>query len=462
MNIVQEKTGELTANIKINLTPEDYQAKVEKAIKDLQKKAQMPGFRPGKVPMGLVKKMYGKSVLVEEVNKVLVDSMYDYIKENNLNILGNPLPDDTKTKNIDWDNQSEFEFWYEIGLSPEIKLELSDAINVNYHKIKVDEKTIDDTIEDVRKRNGLFIYPEVSAEEDVLAGELQEVDGNGNVLENGLKNQTNIYVQFLKDDETKNLLSGKMVGESVVIDLVKAVENETEMAGMLGIKKDELEKYGKDYLFTITSISRREPAEINEELFSKVAPDAEIKDLDAFRNYISEQISKQYQTEVDRNFRNEAIKVLLTEANLTLPEEFLKRWLVESNRDKKEITAEQVEKEFDVYGDTFKWQLIENYLIKEHKIEVGHTEVSDHLGNYMRMQLKQYGQANPEQALIDSFVARIINNKDEVKKVYDQLFDEKVLKLLKEKLNLVEKEVTFDEFLEEIREKYKNKNSNQG
>ncbi len=461
MNIVQEKTGELTANIKINLTPDDYQSKVEKAIKDLQKKAQMPGFRPGKVPMGMVKKMYGRSVLVEEVNKVLVDGMYDYIKENNLNILGNPLPDNEKTKEIDWDKETEFEFYYEIGLSPEIAIKLNDAISVDYHKIKVDEKVVDDTIEDIRKRNGLFIYPEISAEEDVLAGELAELDGNLTGLEGGLKNKTNIYVQFLKDVEIKQALSGKKVGESVVIDLLKAVENETEMASMLGIKKEELANYGKDYRFTIESISRREPAELNEELFSKVAPDTEIKDEKSFRQYISEQIGKQYQAEVDRNFRNEAIKVILTKANLKLPEEFLKRWLIESNRENKEITPEQVEKEFTSYGDSFKWQLIENYLIKEYGLDVSHTEVNDYLRNYMRMQLKQYGQDNPGDELLDSFVKRITGNKDELKKVYDQLFDEKVLKLLKEKLNLVEKEVTFEEFLEEIKEKYKNNNPTQ-
>ncbi|MFW5706913.1 MAG: trigger factor, partial [Bacteroidota bacterium] len=343
MNIVQEKTSDLTAKLKIQLTAEDYQDKVDKALKDMQRKAQMPGFRPGKVPMGMVKKMYGKSVLVEEVNKVLVDALYDYIKEKELNILGNPLPDNESTSEIDWDSQSEFEFVYEIGLAPDIDLTLSEEIEVDYYKIKVEDTMIDETIEDIRKRYGSFTKPEVSEEGDALYGEFAELDGDGNVIEDGLKNTTNLLIQYIKDQDTKEKLIGKKAGDTIDIDLVKAVENETEMASMLGIKKEELEQYGKNYRFTIESISRNIPADLNEDLFAKVAPDQEIKDEAAFRAFIAEQLQKQYQADVDKNFKNEAIKTLLDKANLSLPEDFLKRWLIETNRDNKDFTPEQVE-----------------------------------------------------------------------------------------------------------------------
>ncbi len=461
MNIVQENTNELTANLKIQLTADDYQEKVDKALKDMQKKAQIPGFRPGKVPYGMIKKMYGKSVLVEEVNKILVDAVYEYIKEKEINILGNPLPDNDKTKDIDWDNQTEFEFFYELGIAPEINLSLSDDISVDYHKIKIEDKTIDETIADIRKRYGSFSTPETSEDEDVLFGEFAELDGDGNVIEGGLKNKSNLYIQYVKDDETKKALIGIKAGDFVDIDLVKSVENDTEMASMLGVKKEELEQYGKNFRFTVERVSRMQPAEMNEELYAKVAPDADIKDEQAFRDFIAEQLQKQYQADVDKNFKNEAIKTLLEKANLSLPEEFLKRWLIESNRDNKEITPEQVENEFVSFADSFKWQLIENHLIKEYKVEVQHEEVSDYLKNYMRMQLRQYGQQDPEEEVLNDFVKRIASNQEELKKVYDQLFEVKVLELLKDKLNLNEKEVTFDEFVNEMTEKYKNNNQNQ-
>ncbi len=461
MNIVQENKNELTATLKVQMGPEDYQEKVEKALKDLQKKAQVPGFRPGKVPMGMVKKMYGKSVLAEEVNKVLVDAVYDYVKEKEINILGNPLPDHDKADGIDWDSQTEFEFYYEIGIAPEINLSLEDNIEVEYYKIKVEDTLIDDTIKDLARRYGKMTNPEVSEKDDVLFGEFAEVDGAGNPIEDGLKNKQNIYIQYLKDEDIKAKLIGLKAGDSLVIDLVKAIDNETEMAGILGVKKEELDQYGKDYHFTLERISRIEPAELNEELFNKVAPEKEIKDESAFRGFISEQLSKQYQADADKHFKNEAIKTIVEKAGLSLPEEFLKRWILESNRDNDEVSAEQVENEFDSFADSFKWQLIENHLIKEHKIEVSHEEVSDHLKGFMRQQMAQYGQPNPDDEVLADFVKRIASNQEELKKVYDQLFDVKVLELLKEKLTLKEKELNFDDFVKEMTEKYKNQNQPQ-
>lgn len=461
MNIVQEKTGELTANLKVQLQEEDYQPKVDKALKDMQKKANMPGFRPGKVPMGMIKKMYGKSVLVEEVNKILVDAVYDYIRDNKLNVLGNPLPDNEKTSEVDWDNPAGFEFVYEIGLSPEINIDFSQDITVDYHKIKIEDNIIEETIADIRKRQGNFINPDIVEEEDILYGEFVEMDGDNSIIENGLTNKTKLAVQYVKDEETKKVLLGSKVGDSVNMDLVKSIDNETEMASLLGVKKEELDGYSKNFRYTIEEISRIEPAELNQDLYAKVAPDESFSNEQEFKDFIAKQLQNQYQGDVDKNFKNEAVKKLLEVANLTLPEEFLKRWLIESNRDNTEITPEQVENEFVSYADSFKWQLVENYLIKENNIEVQHEEVSDYLKNYMRMQLRQYGQNDPDEEVLNDFVKRIASNQEELKKVYDQLFENKVTALLKEKLKLVDKEVTFDEFVKEMTEKYQNTNQKQ-
>jgi trigger factor len=459
MNITQENKGNLAATLKIQLTKEDYNEKVEKALKDMQRKAQMPGFRPGKVPMGLVKKMYGKSVLADEVNKVMIDGIYDYIKENEINILGNPLPDHDKASGIDWENQTDFEFHYDIGFAPAINLELSDDISVEYYKIKIEDSMVEDTIKDITRRYGKMVNPETSEKDDVLFGEFAEVDGESNPIEDGLKNKSNLFIQYIKDEDTRNNLIGKKSGESVDLDIMKSVENESEMAGMLGIKKEELEQYGKNFRFTIERISRIEPAELNNDLFTKVAPETSIATEEDFREYMRSQLSKQYQADADKHFRNEAIKVIVEKANLELPEEFLKRWLLETNKDNDQITAEQVEKEFVSFADSFKWQLIENHLIKSNNIEVKTEEVVAYLKDYMRIQLKQYGQENPDDEILNDFVNRIMTNKDEVKKVYDQLFDTKILELFKEKLKLDEKEVTFDEFVNIMTDRYKSNES---
>jgi trigger factor len=459
MNITKENKGNLAATLKIQLTKEDYNAKVEKALKDMQRKAQMPGFRPGKVPMGLVKKMYGKSVLADEVNKVMIDGIYDYIKENEINILGNPLPDHDKASGIDWENQTDFEFHYDIGIAPAIDLELSDEISVEYYKIKIEDSMVEDTITDIARRYGKMINPETSEKDDVLFGEFAELDGDGNLIEDGLKNKSNLFIQYIKDEDTRNSLIGKKSGESIDVDIVKSVENESEMAGMLGIKKEELDQYGKNFRFTIERISRIEPAELNNDLFTKVAPETSITTEEDFREYMRTQLSKRYQADADKHFRNEAIKVIVEKANLELPEEFLKRWLLETSKDNDQITAEQVENEFVSFADSFKWQLIENHLIKNNNIEVKTEEVVAYLKDYMRIQLKQYGQENPDDEVLNDFVNRIMTNKDEVKKVYDQLFDTKTLELFKEKLKLDKKEVNFDEFVNIMTERYKSKES---
>ena len=454
MNITQENKNELEATLKIELTKEDYQDKVDKALKDLQRKAQMPGFRPGKVPFGMVKKLYGKGVLVDEVNKIMVDAVYDYVKEKEINILGNPLPDQEKATQIDWENQADFEFFYEIGIAPKIDLTLSEDIAVEHYKITIEDSMLEETINDVSKRYGKMTTPDVSEKDDVLFGEFAELDGQGNPIEDGLKNKSNLYIQYVKDQETKDKLIGLKAEDVVDIDIVKSVENETEMANMLGIKKEELEQYGKDFRFTLERVSRVEPAPLNEELFAKVAPEKQITTEEAFREFMREQLSNQYQADADKHFKNEAIKTVVEKADISLPEEFLKKWLLETNKENKDITPEQVENEFVSFADSFKWQLIENHLIKENNIEVSNDEVTNFLKDFMRAQLKQYGQENPEDEVLNDFVNRIMTNKEEIKKVYEQLFDQKILELFKEKLKLEQKEVTFDEFVKIMTEKY--------
>ncbi len=453
MDIIREENGPLEAVIKVNVTEEDYREKVDKELRSVQKKAQMPGFRPGKVPMGLVKKMYEKSVLAEEVNKLLADAVYNHIKENELNVLGNPVPDQTKADAIDWETQKEFELHYHIGLAPEIELELSDNIEVDYHKITVDQDIADNYIKDIRKRYGKMTNPGTAGEEDVLFGEFVEMVDESTTKDEGHSHKANVYAQYIKDDELKGKLNGARPGESFVIDVNKSVGSEAEAAAMLGVKKEEIGNYGPLFRFTIESISRVEPADLNEDLFNKVAPDKELKTEEEFRSFVSEQIGQQYQADADKHFKNLVMEKILETTNLPLPESFLKSWLLDTN--KEELTREKIDNEFEQFADSFRWQLIENHLIKTHKLEVAPDEVNKHIEAFIRAQLKQYGQDNVEQSVLDEYVKSVASNKDEVKKIYDHLFDQKILELFKEKLKLNEIKINFDDFVKLVTEKYK-------
>ena len=452
MNIVQENKGQLEAVLKVELKEEDYREKVEKELKNLQRKAQVPGFRPGKVPFGMIRKMYGKSVLADEVNKMLVDEVYKYIREKELNVLGNPLPNNQAAEKIDWDTQTEFTFEYEIGLAPKVELDLTDKIEVDYHRIKVADATVDSYVQDIRRQHGKHVNPEVSEAGDVLFGEFAELEAAAKLKENGHSHRANLMIEFVRDEDIKKELIGMKIGDTVELDLVKAVENETEAAGMIGVKKDELSNFNPMFRYTVENIFRIEPAELNEELFTKALPGEEITTEEAFRQRIADQLSGQYQVDSDKHFRNEVIKKLLEETKLELPSAFLKRWLTEANKD--EFSSEQVDSEFPMLLDTFRWQLIESHIASEHKLEVSREEITAHLGSFMRAQLRQYGQENVEQSMIDGFVDRIMGNQEEIKKVYDELFDNKLLALYKEKLRLNEVEISYDDFVKLVTEKY--------
>ena len=452
MNIVQESTGELEAVLKIELSSEDYQNKVSSELKSMQRKANIPGFRPGKVPFGMIQKMYGKSVLVEEVNKVLGDAVFNYIRENKLNIVGHPVANHQEAESINWDDLSGFTFKYQIGLAPEIVLELSQDIEVEYLTIKVDDEMVDSHLIELRRRYGKMITPDVSEPEDVLYGRFDELEADGQLKPEGKSHKSNLYVQYLKDEDLKGKLIGISPDATVDVDLMKAVESETEAASMVGVKKEELGNYNPVFRFTLERISRVEPAELNTELYDKVVPGKGVITEEAFRGVIRDQIKQQYQGDVDKNFKNDVRKKLIEITQLPLPEDFLKTWLLDSHKD--EFTPEQIDQEFVNLADTFRWQLIENHLVKQYELKVSQEEVTDHLAEYFRAQMKQYGQETVDQEVIDDFVRNISTKEEEIKKVYDHLYDEKLLRMYKETLKLNEIELSFDDFVKVVNEKY--------
>jgi len=453
MNITKEHTSELEARLKVQITEDDYREKVEKSLKDIQKKANIPGFRPGKVPSGLIKKMYWKTVLLEEVNKVMSESLYDYIKSEKLPVLGSPLADQNQGMDIDWDTQKEFDFTFEIGMSPEINISLDDAIPVDYYKIKVEDKTVQDYVEDICRRNGEMAHPEVSEEDDLLFGEFVETDGNGTVKENGHSHKSNLYIKFVKDEDLKKQMIGCSIGAVFTFDIIKASENEVEASSMIGLKKEELETVNPVFRFTVENISRLKPSELNQALYDKVAPGLGIESEEAFRNMVKEQVSKQFDIDSDRQFKLDAIKKLVDISGFDLPDNFLKKWLIDQNTD--QLNAENIDEEYHKYRDTLKWQLIENKIASDNKVDVTPEEIKNHLKAFMADQMLRYGQSNIEEEMLENFAKRIMADEKEVKNAYDRLFDDKVFQLLKNKLQLNIVELTYDDFVKLVAEKHK-------
>ncbi|MEZ5196237.1 MAG: trigger factor [Bacteroidales bacterium] len=449
MNITQESTGELTATIKIELVPDDYREQVGKALKEIQQKSTLKGFRPGKVPHGLIKKMYGKPALAEEINKIISDSLNHYIVDNKLDILGYPITNPDKNKEVDFKDDINYEFFFDIGLAPTFDVEISDKTEVDYADIMVEDKIVDSYVEETRKRFGKPITVDSIKEGDLLKGEVTQLDAEGNILEEGVKHMTSLGVNFIKDEDVKKSFIGKSNGEKVIFNPLKATENETETAAMLGISKDEVEKLEADYEFTISEISRVEPAAINKDLFSKVYPNDAIEDEAAFREKLRSEAKGYYQNESDNFFVHNAMDKLIDETVVHLPDDFVKRWLVESDE---KITPESVERDYDKYQRSLKHQLIINKISKDHDVKVDEQEIRNFIKGYFTGQYGFDTSDEDRSKQLDGIVDSMLSNKKEVNRIYDQLFDKKLRELLLSKLKLNKKEITYEDFIKEANE----------
>ena len=444
MNITRENTGDLTATLKVEVNENDYREKVQVVLKDYRKKANIPGFRAGKVPAGIINKMYGRAVVADEVNKVLSESLQKYIEENKLNVIGQPLPNTEKSEMVDFVNKKEFEFFFDIGLYPEVNLELNEEISVDYHNIKVDKKAIDIYVDDIKKRNGVTINPEESEIGDILKGELVQLDSEGKIIAESVKKDSSISIDLLKDNKIQKEFIKLKKESKVIFNPLKATANEAETANMLGIIKDEKEKMDADYEFTVSEITRIEPAELNEELYKKVFPQEEIKDEDAMRKQIKKMAEISFVPESDKFFMSSAIEKLIKITDISFPTEFVKRWLLESNTDK--ITKEQIDTQYNSYEKSLKWQLIENKIITENKIKVEEQEIKDFIKNFLSSQMPMPQGDNKADEHLNSIIESVMKNEEEMKKINDQLYDEKLRELFKSKLKLNKKKVTFEEF----------------
>lgn len=438
MNITLDKKSTTDGLIKITLSESDYQPKVEEKIKSYARKANIKGFRQGKVPTGVIKKMFGKSILVEEVNHILSHSVSDYIKDNKLRILGDPLPNQEKANQIDWDIQKDFEFEFQIGMVDDFKYDLSSKVKLKSYSIEVDQKVIDDTISDLTKRFGEVTHPETSDVTDNL---------HGQVVEEGSESPIGAHLELSKlNKKAQALFIGKKKDDVVEFDIRKVFEGDEEVGDFLGLSKDDAKSKKGKYSFTITSISRVAPASLNQELFDRVFGKDAVKSEEEFITKVKETIAGNYQRETDHLLEHEIQHHFVDNTKIDMPDEFLKTWLKNSGGEK--ITDDVLSKEFTQYKDSLKWDLIKNKIAEDLKITVEAAEVKE---KAKQMFLEQFGgQAFAAQLgdKLDAIADNYLSDQEgkNFMRLYDQLRSEKIMKAIRETISISEKPVSLDEF----------------
>ncbi len=444
MNITKTNIDDLNAVIKLQIVKEDYETRVNNLLKNYRKKANINGFRAGNVPMGVIKKMYGTPVLAEEVNKILSESLMKYLRENELNIMGEPLPNEADQKTINWEKDTEFEFSFDIAITPEYTLALSKKDKIEYYKILVNEQMISNGVDMHARRFGSNNPAEVIEEKELLRGNYAQVDADGKIVEEGIVSENvAMSLEYMKDEDSKKKFIGTKKDDAIIFNPAKAFSNKSDIASMLGISNEEAETLDADFQFTITEITKFVNAELNQELFDKVFGAGTVSTEEEFKNKIKEDIEKQLVNDSDYKFFIDAKAKLVKKANIKLPETFLKRWIVATN---KEMTAEQVDTDFANYADEFKWQLIKNRLIQENDLKVSQEEILEFAKKQALMQFQQYGMMDVPEEYLNNYAQQMMQNQDEQRKIYERKADEKVVEYIKSAVKLDEKEISTEDF----------------
>lgn len=442
MNITQSKVDDLNSLLTVTIEKSDYKATIDKQLKDYRKNANVPGFRKGHIPMGLIKKQYEKPLIYEEVNKILQTGINEYISENKINILGNPLP--KADENFDWDSD-ELKFEFELGLAPEFDIELSE-ITVPYYKIEVAEEEVDKYIDNFRTRYGKMSKGEKVEEGAVLKGVFHELGEDDKIDEAAEHYHSTIYFNDLK---AKELFEGKKIEDVVVVNAQDLYEEEQTLKDVLGAELEE--GYNKKLSFKINEISKHEKAEIDQELFDKIYGEGTVSTEEEFRAKVKEESEKMYAGEADRVMLSGALMQITESAEFKLPETFLKKWLKFNNQEPK--TDEEIDKIYQDAEKGMRYQLVEGKLAEKYNIEVTQEDISNQAKEAIKQQMAMYGVSpdNLKDEMLQSLAMSSLENDEERQKLADQVFSIKILEILKENINLDEKNVSFDDFIEEVK-----------
>ena len=446
MNITQEKINDLNAVVKIKIAPEDYTEKVDKTIKEQAKKANLPGFRKGMVPPAHIKKMYGRSILVEEINNLLSETLNKHLTDNKVEILGQPLPVMDDSKEFKWDYTDEFEFDYELGLAPAVDLKLSSKDKFTQYVVKADEETLAARIKNIRKSYGKMTNPEVSAEEDVLYVELAQLSADGSVFEGGITQTGSIRLDQVTDKKILKSLIGLKKDDLVTLDVQKAFDkNEVIIAKLLNISEEDAKDLQSKFQATVKNVNRLEEADLNQEFFDKLFGAGEVTDEAGFTARITEEIESMFKQDADRKLQNDMYTKLTDSVKIDLPDEFLRKWLKATNE---KLTDEELAEGYDDFAKNLKWTLIENKLIKDNNIEIKYEDVFQTAKQRLDAQFRMYSPAPMPEDQLAQYTATFLKEKDNANRIFDEVKAIKVFEHIQSVATLDQKEIAYNKFIE--------------
>ena len=420
----------------------DYSDLVNNSLSNSRKKMNVPGFRIGKVPMGLVKKQYGNSVKVEEINKLLSQNIQSYISDNKILMIGGPIPIE---EDIDFVNNIDFIFKYELGLQPIIDLSSVEKSKIDLLEINPDKEKVQEHIESLRKRYGNVTNPDVISEGDMLNVELTELDANNKPKVGGIVKSTSMLLEKVEDKNIKKKFLASKKSDNIIFKPKKAFTNQADLSSMLGVKKEELDGLMSDFNCQIQNISRLMPSELNNDFFKKAYPDKEINTKKEFESIVIEELKALYVRESDNKFFNDASSLFIEKTKMNLPEDFLNKWL--RLNAKKEFNDDEFAAEFKNYLKYISWQLIENTICQDNNIKVTNSELRDFAKSQMLQQMKNYGNINLGDKEIDGIVTNVLNNKQESEKMMNELIAIRLIAYFKSKMKINRKTITFNEFV---------------
>jgi trigger factor len=445
MNVIREDLNALNARLKVKVSPEDYQPKVSETLSKYRKTANIPGFRPGHAPMGMIQKQYGKSVLFDEVSKMVTDAINNYIYEEKLNLLGNPIPVEENGFNGDFSNPTDFEFIYEIGFPPAIEVAISKKDSFDFEKVDVNHELINKQAEDIRRRYGKLVSTDEVQEKDLILGRFVELNDDKSVKEGGIDHTSSISLEFLDSDDVRKLFVGKKVGDSIELNPDDVSKGPKDKAAMLGVKEDALENVGSLFSYTINEVKAMELAELNSELFLKLYPDATVTDEEEFIARIKSDLEKMFEQDSDKKFYRTIYDSLMEKVNADFPDDFLKRWIKQVND--KPVTDEQIEAEYEGYRNMLKWQLIEKTLFDKHNLVIDQTELVNFTKHLLRTNYANYGIFEVDEEELTQSAMKFLQDKKQTDSIISRLAEDKLINLFKTEATLKEKLVSYDEFI---------------
>jgi trigger factor len=446
MNITQDKIDNLNSVLTVKITPKDYKERVEKAIKAQAKKAKLPGFRPGMVPAGHIKKMYGKNILVDEINNILNDTLSNYISENKIEVLGQPLPKVDDSKEFNWDFTDDFEFVYELGIAPEFELNFSSKDKLTYYQVKVDKDTLASRIKNLRKSYGKMSNPDVSADDDVIYADLNQIAADGSVFEGGISNTASVRLDQVENAKIKKSLIGLKKDDEVVLDIQKAFgSNETIIAKLLNISEEDAKDLKSNFKLSVKNINRLEEGDLNQEFFDKIFGENIVATEAEFEQKIREELEGMMVQNADQRLQGDLLQFGLDKVKLSLPDEFLKRWLKATNE---KLSEEELNNGYDDFARNLRWTLIENKIIKDNKLEIKYDEVFAAAKNRLDGQFRMYSPQPLSEEQLGQYTAQFLQNKENANRIFEEVKAQHVFDYLKGVITLDKKDIDYDKFLE--------------